>query len=271
MWEVLLRPQIFTERFHLQVGQSSASGKNNGSRERNHYIDPSFHLLSPLISQFAKCFDLSSASWEQNCFLKIITCWAQLVRITYHSCCSKETMPLYLRADTIAPLISVTLTHSPDNLMLNKIHSGDLVVSHRNKCSASLTPREPFTHTGGRSCIFKPNLFLILPQQNRFKTRHPPSTAVLSIRLMSVASTNPRHAVPLWSGWQLEFTGAQHRFCATFGSWVVSLCMLSRDERFGAKYIYLKRYTIHAYLHFWWGLSAGKIKLIRDATSPSKL
>lgn len=142
------------------------------------------------------------------------------------------------------PLISVTMSRIPDNLMLNKIHSGNLPASHRNKYSAPLTPREPFTHSGGESCVFKPNLFLIPhPQQNNFKTCHPPSTAVLSIRLMSVASTNPRHAVSLWSGWQLEFAGAWRSCPETFGSLVVSLCILFKDERLArAECIYLKRY-----------------------------
>lgn len=49
---------------------------------------------------------------------------------------------------------------------------------------------------GGGGCVFKPlNLFLILLpplRENGFKTRHPPSTAVLSMRLMSAASARLR-------------------------------------------------------------------------------
>lgn len=49
---------------------------------------------------------------------------------------------------------------------------------------------------GGGGAVFKPpNLFLILLplfRENGFKTRQPPSTAVLSMRLMSAASARLR-------------------------------------------------------------------------------
>lgn len=100
----------------------------------------------------------------------------KLIRTTHlcccycHCCCSWETMrwdsaPSVrdFRGDTFYPHITVTMNPFPGSLILNKIHRGDLKASHRNKYSAQLTPHEPFTRSGGESCIFYSNLFLIRP------------------------------------------------------------------------------------------------------------
>lgn len=167
----------------------------------------------------------------------------KLIRITYLCYCPRYTMQR--DSAPVCPLISVTTSRIPDSLMLNKIHSRNSPSSHRNKYSAPLTPCEPFTHRRVRSCIFRPNLFLIplpsAPNKNSFKTCHPPSTAVLSIRLMSVAPTGRRYAVSLRGAWQLEFTGAKRACPETFGSQAVFVCAFYDERLARAECIYLKR------------------------------
>lgn len=148
------------------------------------------------------CFALPSRELIIELGWTIMTPWIKPIRNPYLSCCwrqkKRKTQPPFEPLESRHPhLSSVSLwVNIPDNLMLHKIHSGDSLATCWNKYSALLTLWAFFIRNAGRSCIFTPNLFLIPPHPNKtaFKPCHPPSTAVLSISLMSVASTNPCHA-----------------------------------------------------------------------------
>lgn len=129
------------------------------------------------------------------------------------------------RGDTFYPFQAIWI--------LSKIRRGVSKASRRNKYSAQLTPHEPFTRSGGESCVFNSNLFLIRPlprlrpRENGSETCHLPSTAVLSMRLMSAASTNSSPCCfSLWCAWRLDFAGPRHSRPRTFESLVVFFCCI---------------------------------------------